>query len=167
MSGTMNGSITSGTMGEPTVFVEAVKKTLSEMAFVDVEPTATPAEPLKVSHISHISYDGPERGEIEMALPLSCKRRFVENIYGDDWERLDPEEIDDCLLEIINVLAGEYLSEQYGDGIQRELSLPRLIFDRSAAMGNPDVLFFDAEGEVFQIYHAHSKGSAGHDPLMS
>ena len=137
------------------VFVESVRKTLSDMAFLDVTATTCPDNPLSVSHIIYIEYSGTERGSIAMLLPKEFKKAVVENIYGETWEELNAEEIDDCLLEILNVVAGDYLSELYGSDIKRELSLPRLVFDEFE-IGDAEAaesFFFDAEELVFEIRH--------------
>lgn len=142
-------------MTDREVLTEAVKKTLSDMAFVDAEPMEDSAELTGTSHIIAISYDAPERGSIALVLPLECKREIVENIYGEEWERLDSEEIDDCLLEIVNVLAGDYLSRRYGPDVKRDLSLPRVVFDAAELedSSNAEKLYFDAEGVAFLVTH--------------
>jgi hypothetical protein len=136
---------------------DAVQKTFPEMAFIDVEPIDESIEISEASHIIEISYEAPElgRGTISLVLPLPCKRAIVENIYGEAWEELESEAIDDCLLEILNVLAGEYLSSRYGPDVKRELSLPRLVFDRDELGKAPktEYAYFDAEGTPFLVIH--------------
>jgi len=94
--------------------ISAVIRTFSDMAFIDVEVLKEIPEELTCSHIIHISLSAPEHGEIALFLPSDCKRMIVENIYGSDWTSLNPTEIDDCLLEILNVLAGNFLTEYFG-----------------------------------------------------
>lgn len=142
-------------MNDTDYLTEAVKKTLSDMAFLDAEPVEDDEGITGTSHIIAISYEAPERGSIALMLPLACKRQIVENIYGDEWESLDSEEIDDCLLEMLNVLAGEYLSSRYGREVRRDLSLPRLVFDAAEleTSNTAERICFDAEGTPFVLIH--------------
>ncbi len=133
------------------IFVNAVTDTFSEMAFVDVAPIAPPEIKPTYSHIIHIKFSTPVNGSIALCLPKDTKRMIVENIYGDEWESLNTEQIDDCLLETLNVLAGHYLSERFGSEVKRDLSLPELLFDDNEL---PDrerfaTFWFDAEGDLF------------------
>ena len=132
----------------------AVIKTFSEMAFVDVVPATAPqSEEIEFSHLLYISYDQPEKGAIVLFLSAQCKKLIVENIYGKRWDCLQATEIDDCLLELLNVLAGNYLSERNGADSKHHMSLPELLFDEKqlADGGDPKSMWFDAEGIPFRI----------------
>jgi CheY-specific phosphatase CheX len=133
--------------------VSSVVKTFADMAFIDVVETNEPEEDFHFSQIIHISIFEPGQGDIALYLPSECKKMIVENIYGSDWDSLHATEIDDCLLEILNVLAGNFLKNYCGKGIKHNISLPELLFDEtemSRKNGFTD-LFFDAEGNVFKI----------------
>ncbi len=135
-------------------FQSAVTETFSEMAFIDVVPTDPPEETPSYSHIIHIRFNEPVDGSIALCLPGDTKRMLVENIYGDEWESLDTEKIDDCLLEILNVLAGHYLSERFGPEIKRDLSLPELLFDDEELPHGESytACWFDAEDSIFSAF---------------
>ncbi|NOY07361.1 MAG: chemotaxis protein CheX, partial [Spirochaetes bacterium] len=124
----------------------AVIKTFSDMAFIDAEVLKEIPEKLTYGHIIHISLSAPEHGEIALFLPSECKKMIVENIYGSDWTSLNATEIDDCLLEILNVLAGNFLTEYFGAGVKHDISLPELLFDAEMDEKNGFTeLFFNAE----------------------
>ncbi len=86
-------------------------------------------------------------------LPSECKRLIVKNIYGSDWNELHDPEIDDCLLEILNVLAGNFLNEYCGNDAKHDMSLPGLLFDEKemSLSEAPSENYFDAEGTIFKI----------------
>lgn len=129
----------------------AAAKTFSEMAFIDVTEALKVPETLEYSQIIHISLFEPVEGEISLFLPADCKQMIVENIYGSDWSGLQSAEIDDCLLELLNVLAGNFLIEYCGTGVKHDISLPELLFDESKLKDNYQYFYFDAEGVNLKI----------------
>ncbi len=131
----------------------SVVKTLSDMAFVDAVETPDPGEQIVFSHIFHIDIFEPEEGEIALFLPSECKKLIVENIYGKDWSTLHATEIDDCLLEILNVLTGNFLNEYCGKEAKHNISLPELLFDDAKISGSNGFadFYFDAEGIPFRV----------------
>jgi hypothetical protein len=124
------------------------------MAFVEVVPTGAPQpQEIPFSHLLYIRYDKPEEGAIVLYLSAPCKKMVVENIYGKPWESLQATEIDDCLLELLNVLAGNYLNERNGGDKKHHMSLPELLFDEKQISEGDDhrSMWFDAEGIPFRI----------------
>ena len=141
------------------VLTEAVTTTFSEMAFIDIaavpgsaETTEEPDESA-FSHILSVAFTEPEAGKIALYLPYACKRQIVENIYGSDWQTLSSTEIDDCLLEILNVLAGNFLNRWYAREGRVGMSFPELLFDdhRIHNLAKRKEYCFDAEGNEFKI----------------
>ena len=133
--------------------VSSVVKTFSDMAFIDVVAIPGLSEKLEYSHIIRITIFEPEEGEIALFLPSKCKKLIVENIYGEDWSTLQAVEIDDCLLEILNVLAGNFLNEYCGKEVKHNISLPELLFDDSRIHGSNGFahFYFDAEEIPFRV----------------
>ena len=129
----------------------AAAQTFSEMAFVDVTEALKVPEALEYSQIIHISLFEPMEGEIALFLPADCKRMIVENIYGSDWADLQAAEIDDCLLELLNVLAGNFLIEYCGTEVKHDISLPELLFNESELKNSYQDFYFDAEGVNLKI----------------
>ena len=84
-------------------------------------------------------------------------KKIVENIYGENWENLNPDQTDDCLLELCNVLAGNYLIEVYGEDARRDMSLPQLLFDEKHLIkdDNTQEFFFTAEDVPFKSLLRH------------
>ena len=130
-------------------FVTATQETFSDMAFIDVEATEARDGALGLSHVTYLTFSEPESGAVALFLPYDCKRLIVENIYGAEWESVGAEAIDDCLLELLNVLAGEFLAEFFGADRRREVSLPTLLFDESSITD---------DGGKFTSYHFEAEG---------
>jgi hypothetical protein len=134
------------------VFIEAVRKTFSDLAFIDVTVIPKPANDPDSAQLIHISFLEPHPGEIVLFLPCECKKMIVENIYGEDWKGLPSDRIYDCLLELLNVLGGNFLSDLYCIGMRPDMSLPTLLFDNHEIhdTGNLTNLYFDAETSIFK-----------------
>ena len=131
----------------------SVIKTFSDMAFIDVSSLSGLSEKMVYSQILHMTFFEPVEGQIVLFLPSECKRLIVENIYGSDWNELHDPEIDDCLLEILNVLAGNFLTEYCGNDAKHDMSLPCLLFDEKeiSLSEAPSEYYFDADGAIFKI----------------
>ena len=62
-------------------------------------------------------------------------------------------EIDDCLLEILNVIAGNFMTDLLGRDVKYNISLPAVNYDEEDIenIGSSQEIYFDAEGFVFRI----------------
>lgn len=129
----------------------AVIQSFGDMAFID----AVPSEPIEVEHgqIMILELTKPVRGEIYLIMSKEGKQQAVENIHGDSWDQLTPAQIDDCLLELLNVLGGNFLSDYYGENVSYSLSFPQVIFDESELPDLNEFMRFtyDAEGTPFAV----------------
>lgn len=143
----------------------AVEKTFAEMAFIDAAPTAQSLTDLSAGQLIHIGFARPVEGQITLYLAASLKRLIVENIFGKSWEETEDDEIDDCLLELLNVLAGNFLKELGESEEKHSISLPQLLYDDSKFEDLTDISFFDydAEGHPFRVsvYYPGNKNKQG------
>ncbi|MBN2509160.1 MAG: hypothetical protein JXB03_02745 [Spirochaetales bacterium] len=135
----------------------AVSATFAEMAFIDVNPVDP--QPVDSRQITSIDIASPFRGRIIVRLPLEVKKNIVEYVHGVGWDTLNPDQIDDCLLELLNVVGGTFLFNLYGEGMSYKVLFPEMIFDESELTGGaPDVeIYFDAEGTVFSVSFTYEK----------
>ncbi|HDQ13436.1 MAG TPA: chemotaxis protein CheX [Sediminispirochaeta sp.] len=132
--------------------IKASKDTLGEMAFLDVMELEEAAD-FKVGQQLFIEFSHPIRGRMLLSFPLEIKQAIVENIHATDWESLSFDEIDDCLLELLNILAGNFLRELHEESVKVQLSFPRVLFslDEIGDIENFYVYYFDAEGSPFSV----------------
>lgn len=132
--------------------LKAIQKTFMDMAFVDVI-AADGAPDVEYSNVLYINFFQPVAGGMILRLSKDCKRTVVENVHGNDWENLTSDEIDDCLLEVLNVLAGNFLNEYCGKNVGHNMSFPQLLFDEREIVEIEDYksYYFDAEGVIFQV----------------
>lgn len=129
----------------------AVIATFGEMAFMDV--LAAEKTSVDSKQITSIDIASPFRAKIIVRLPLTIKKNIVEYIHGQDWDDLKPDQIDDCLLELLNVMGGTFLFNIYGESTPYKVLFPEMIFDESEISAESNVidLFYDAEGEYFSV----------------
>ncbi len=131
----------------------SITETFAQMAFVDVTLVEEESADFQHSQIMHISILEPVLGGIALILPSECKQAIVENIYTDDWNTLHDDKIDDCLLEILNVIAGKFLTVFCGNDKMHAMSLPTMLFDKRKIDASHAYreFFFDAEGVPFKV----------------
>ena len=105
----------------------AIVKTFEEMAFIDVMPLEN--SDFKYHQIAYLTFTSPIQGSIILFLPKDCKKTIVENIHGTNWEDLHTDQIDDCLLELLNVVGGNFLNNLFGDDEQYNITFPQMLFE--------------------------------------
>jgi CheY-specific phosphatase CheX len=125
----------------------AISEALSEMTFLD-SAVATGELPFPTSHVITVSFSRPIHGHIALHLSLEVKKAIAENVHGRDWGALSAAEIDDCLLELGNVVAGNYLTAYCGKETAHDISLPALLFDDAdlTCPGERVEVCYDVEG---------------------
>lgn len=133
----------------------AAVHTFADMAFLDVLLTDSESAPNTVEYhqVVSIAILAPIPGAMHMFLPLECKKTIVENIHAKPWEELSVEEIDDCLLELLNVLAGNFLQFLLKGEGKYNISFPEILFDEKEIARHSfyKELCFDAEGIPFKL----------------
>ena len=136
-----------------TAINKAVIGTFSEMAFVDVISIDKKPDNFKYSQIIHLSFYKPEHGDVYMFMSYACKKLAVENIYTKDWSSLDECSIDDCFLELLNVLIGNFMNYYYGEKVKHNISFSEMVFDDTGIDNSNDFndFYFNAEGHPFKV----------------
>ncbi|MBN2442919.1 MAG: chemotaxis protein CheX [Spirochaetales bacterium] len=138
-------------LGKAVIF--ATKITFEDMVFVDAQPLNEDDLNLKPHYVLYVSYNKPESGKMALFLSSGCARMISENIFGIEWKDLGENDIRDCLLELLNVLAGNFLKLFYKHSEHYSTTFPKLISDISKikAMEQYKTFYFDAEGKAFKI----------------
>ncbi len=129
----------------------SVQNTFAQMLFLDVMESDI-TEIKHYSHILRLTIMEPEYLDLVLWLPLEIKKEIAENIYGKEWDDITDTEIDDCLLEMLNVLGGNFLIEYAGQDVKYNISLPEILFDEEELQesGFTDI-YFNAEGKFFKV----------------
>lgn len=132
---------------------EALQETFSDMVFLDVMPLDGRPDDLEYSQILYLEFLDPHAGKCLLYLPKELKRTMVENVHADEWENLSPDEKDDCLLEILNVIGGNFLRALFGQTQKFNMSFPTVFFDEDDVEHRDRFfdMYYDAEGTPFGV----------------
>jgi len=131
----------------------SVVGTFAAMPFLDVIKIDNFQDKIQASQILFITFTRPVQGCLALFLPISLKLTIAQNIYTVDSTELKAHEIDDCLLELVNVLAGNFLTCVSGTAEEQVLSLPQMVFDEKQlpSLSGIDDCYFNAEGDFFRV----------------
>lgn len=134
--------------------INGVKKTYEEMAFIDVIEVTNKSINKNFKHILYIDILEPIFGKIALYLSYECKKMISENIYSKEMKDLHIDEIDDCQLELLNVLVGNILLFYCKKEKNYKLDLPKILFDEKDIKWDKKKVkeyYFDAEGCNFKL----------------
>lgn len=125
----------------------AIALSFADMSFLDVQPALEEKDVVE-GQLLHINFLSPASGGMLLHLPLELKQQTVENIHAKPWEDLNIAEIDDCLLELLNVLAGNFLQQLLGEETRVNLSFPEVLFELTEidAIESYENYYYSAEG---------------------
>ena len=131
----------------------AVKRTFEDMAFLDITAVKG-TNNISYGQVLYINILDPVNGAIGLYMPAGCKKKIIENIYSGEFESLKANEIDDCLLEMLNVLTGSFLNSLLGEKKKYNIDFPKVLFDESEvnihSRGCME-FYFTAEEERFKV----------------
>jgi len=137
----------------------AVSRVFADMAFIDAGRSPRPVQVAQPEARAAIDALEPASCSIELRMGDSLRRRIADILFSG--QAGSGEASDDALLELLNVIAGSFLTDYFGPGGEIKLDLPRyLYFGDEAALPGRDAqggpgggsrvvaeLDLDAEGE--------------------
>ena len=132
--------------------VNSTIQTFSDMAFLEVIEDFGENNDSTYQNIVLIEILKPTYGSLYLLLPNELKNMITKNIYGDDFNNLKENDIDDCLLEILNVLAGNFLTSLFGNKAIYKIELPQVLIDFKKRE-DYNLIRFNAEGIKFEIFY--------------
>ena len=133
--------------------IKAIESVFSEMVFIDTNHIDEKPEEFVYTQILYIDIISPSNGYIIAYLPIELRKTIVETIHSTDWDEMHATEIDDCLLEILNVIAGNFMTDLLGHNEKYNISFPAVNYDEEDIenIDSSQEIYFDAEGPVFRI----------------
>ena len=154
------------------ILADSIIFVFADMAFIDVEQRteaspgsrATNGDPLKPgfpSAIGEPSFENERRAAIDVLSPLSCRielkintplrDRILETLFGDGMDQEQKKAAEDPLLEMLNIIAGSFLSSYFGSGTNIQLELPRYLYLGEVSSGQSvSSILMDAEGQSLE-----------------
>ena len=106
--------------------LQAVKQTFENMAFVEVTEQAAECElqtPAEMAWASILIHD-PQQGEVRLALPRTLLVELTAGMFGIEADEVTGEQQDDILAELLNTLAGLFMTNLLPDDQAYQLGLP-------------------------------------------
>ncbi|MCK5202206.1 MAG: chemotaxis protein CheX [Spirochaetales bacterium] len=133
--------------------IKAIESVFSEMIFIDTLHIDEAPENFTYTQILYIDIISPVKGYIIAYLPLELRKTIVETIHSIDWDEMHATEIDDCLLEILNVIAGNFMADLLGRDVKYNISFPAVNYDEEDIenLQSSQEIYFNAEGPIFKI----------------
>ncbi len=131
-----------------TALCAATTSLFADMVFIDAvcTPDDNPDHPL-VPYDVCVAIDilKPLSCTLELRMPRTLSTQIVETLGSDD------PGADDAVLEMVNILAGVFISEYFGPGATIKLELPMYVYEPPADEDAPiAVALGDAEGTRFE-----------------
>lgn len=113
----------------------AVSRVFADMAFIDAGPAPRPREVAQPEARAAIDALEPASCSIELRMGDSLRRRISDILFSG--QAASGAASDDALLELLNVIAGSFLTDYFGPGGEIKLDLPRYLYfgDEAAAAG--------------------------------
>ena len=108
--------------------INAASQTLENMAFMEVmehgdKAYEIPAE--ETAWTSMLIHD-PVQGEIRLAMPQTLLKKLTGNIFALDEEEITESQMNDILNELLNTIAGLFMTNLLPDEQEYQLGLPEL-----------------------------------------
>lgn len=97
---------------------QAVSETFNKMAFICV--TESNYKHVIFKNRIKIDFSYPFTGGIILFFMDDLKKRIVEKIYGKKWIKLSTDIKDDCMVELINAVARNFLSFYFSDEFDKK-----------------------------------------------
>ncbi len=133
------------------VLNNSVSTVIEQMAFLDVEPSKRAVTDSDPKYFIHMQ--SPVDGVLLFSMPDNSKKNLAGNIYGKDFTEIKMNEVNECLLELVNIITGQFLNKLDIENAQYILGIPRIIFteEKLYKYSHNYDYFFNAEGIPFQI----------------
>lgn len=119
-------------MAEQTAFyqamINATSQTLENMAFMEVMQHVDTKYEIPEEDLSWTSIliHDPVQGELKLALPTSSLKSLTGNIFAIDEEEVGEAQMTDILNELLNTIAGLFLTNIVQEDQEYQLGLPEL-----------------------------------------
>jgi hypothetical protein len=138
------------------ILEQTLSSVLADMAFLDcqVPVNQVPGDRSGLTHCVAIDALKPGSFRIELRVSEAFRKKVIGMIVEPDAgpsTDMDSSEAD-FLLEILNVLAGNFLTAYFGQEFEPKLELPRYLFFSDPTDGKAVAeTWMDAEGELIEI----------------
>jgi hypothetical protein len=151
----MSETIESGKAG--LLLADCVSSVFADMAFIDVQEVLDgdlPGAPAETAGERCVAIDvlAPLSCRIELRINNALRDKIVENLFGEAPDSVQKKNGEDSLLEMLNIIAGTFLSAYFGSGVEIQLELPQYLYFQEQSQGQiVSKVHMTAEGEPLTI----------------
>jgi CheY-specific phosphatase CheX len=131
----------------------SVIETLENMAFMEAVAASGPAQsPISEDRFqAMLPVDAPFKGVLVIRMDGGLARKLAENIYGTPHEELGDQLVRDTVAEILNIVAGRFMTAVLPGEQAYQLGLPSLDQDAAHSPEPARQWLFRSEEEFFAI----------------
>ena len=125
--------------------IHAVSTTLENMVFMEAMEHFDRTYEIPVEELvwTSLLVHDPVQGEIRLAMPVTLLKKLTANVFALEDEEIDQAQMDDILNELLNTIAGLFMTNLLEDDQQYKLGLPEL--------GQGDMPETDADTIVWKL----------------
>ena len=138
--------------------IEAVQQTLENMVFMEViEERGTPTDiPATELTWSSMLINDPIQGEIRLAMPSELLKKISGNVFGIDDEEVTTSQAYDILNELLNTIAGLFMTKLLPTDQEYKIGLPSLEAGRLPEVDEHTVVWHlvNSDEEPLKVYAA-------------
>ena len=133
---------------------KCVTAVFADLAFLDVQIADDDKEiDTHDMRIAAISVLMPLSCRIKLKIPGSLRDRIADTLFaGIEGKAADlRKNAEDSILEILNIVAGAFLSAYFGQGTEIRLELPEYLYDDADDGQTVTQIAMNAEGETIEV----------------
>jgi len=136
--------------------ISATSKTMEDMLFIAVMEHLDRGYEIPLDELvwTSLLINDPVQGEIRLAMPKTLLTKFTCNIFAMDEEEVTQPQMDDILNELLNTIAGLFMTNLLEDNQEYKIGLPELGMDELPEIDSETIVWklMTDDEEPLQIF---------------
>ena len=136
--------------------ISATSKTMEDMLFIAVMEHLDRGYEIPLDELvwTSLLINDPVQGEIRLAMPKTLLTKFTCNIFAMDEEEVTQPQMDDILNELLNTIAGLFMTNLLEDNQEYKIGLPELGVDEFPEVDSETIVWklMTDDEEPLQIF---------------
>ena len=136
--------------------ISATSKTMEDMLFIAVMEHLDRGYEIPLDELvwTSLLINDPVQGEICLAMPKTLLTKFTCNIFAMDEEEVTQPQMDDILNELLNTIAGLFMTNLLEDNQEYKIGLPELGVDELPEVDSETIVWklMTDDEEPLQIF---------------
>ncbi len=136
--------------------ISATSKTMEDMLFIAVMEHLDRGYEIPLDELvwTSLLINDPVQGEIRLAMPKTLLTKFTCNIFAMDEEEVTQPQMDDILNELLNTIAGLFMTNLLEDNQEYKIGLPELGVDELPEVDSETIVWklMTDDEEPIQIF---------------